>query len=266
MRDAILIALAVLALALPAQAAEKAEAVEPKFDKDKALKDGYVSLFNGKDLTGWVVPAGDNGHWKVLDGVIDYDAASEAKGSKNLSTKDQFENFSLHIEWRFKKTSGLYPMPIILPDGSLKKGADGQVIKTPTPNADSGIFLRGAGKAQVNLWCWACGSGELWGVRNDKGLKPEERAAAVPKCKADNPVGKWNAFDITVIGDRATIVLNGRKVIDNARVPDMPPAGPVTLQHHGGLNKKTGKYSPASSLIQFRNVYIKKLPKAAKEK
>ena len=41
---------------------------------------GFVSLFNGKDLTHWKVPAGDNGHWKVLDGVIDYDARSEAPG------------------------------------------------------------------------------------------------------------------------------------------------------------------------------------------
>jgi len=261
MKNALPIALVLLAAVLPLRAEEKAKVVEPKFDKAKALKEGYVSLFNGKDLTGWVVPKGDNGHWKVVDGVIDYDAASEAKGNKSLISKQQFEDFSLHIEWRFKKTTGLYPMPIILPDGSLKKDADGKVIKTPTPNADSGIFLRGAGRAQVNIWCWPCGSGELWGVRNNKSLKPEERAAAVPKCKADNPVGKWNAFDITVVGDRATILLNSRKVIDNARIPDMPPAGPITLQHHGGLNKKTGKYSPASSLIQFRNVYVKKLKK-----
>jgi hypothetical protein len=35
---------------------------------------GFTTLFNGKDLTNWKVPAGDNGHWKVVDGVIDYDA------------------------------------------------------------------------------------------------------------------------------------------------------------------------------------------------
>ncbi len=39
---------------------------------------GFVALFNGKDLTGWSVPEGDGGHWKVADGVIDYDAQSEA--------------------------------------------------------------------------------------------------------------------------------------------------------------------------------------------
>ncbi len=228
-------------------------------DAKQLLTEGYISLFNGKNLDGWKVPKGDNGHWKVVDGVIDYDAASEAKGNKNLVTERAFKDFKLHVEWRFKKTSGLYPMPTILPDGTYKKGADGKVIKKPTPNADSGIFLRGAGTAQVNIWCWPCGSGEMWGVRNNKKNPPAVRAAAVPKVKADNPVGEWNAFDITVSGDRVTTVLNGKTVIENAQVPGIPAAGPIALQHHGGVNKKTGNMSPASSLVQFRNIYIKPL-------
>ena len=248
-------------LLVAASVSVAAEKVAVKFDKAKFLKDGYKPLLNGKDLTGWQVPKGDNGHWKVVDGVIDYDAQSEAKGNKNLSTKDSFGDFALHIEWRFKKTTGLYPMPIILPDGSLKKDDKGAVIKKPTPNADSGIYLRGAGSAQVNIWCWPCGSGEMWGVRNNRKAPPEVRAGAVPKVKADHPVGQWNAFDITVKGDRATVVLNGKLVIDKAKVPGIPKTGPITLQHHGGKNKRTGKFSPASSLIQFRNIYIKRLEK-----
>jgi len=220
---------------------------------------GWKSIFNGKDMAGWKVPQGDNGHWKVLDGVIDYDAASEAKGNKNLTSEESFGDFVLSIDWRFKKTSGLYPMPTILPDGSYKKDASGKEIKTPTPNADSGIFLRGTGKAQINLWCWPCGSGELWGYRNDKKQPPEVRAACVPKVKADNPVGQWNTFVITAKGETVTAVLNGKTVIDKARLPGLPPKGPFVLQHHGGLNRKTGKYNPASSLIQFRNIYVKTL-------
>ncbi|MFW5822070.1 MAG: 3-keto-disaccharide hydrolase, partial [Tangfeifania sp.] len=64
--------------------------------------EGYKSLFNGKNLDGWVIPEGDNGHWSVIDGVIDYDARSEAKGDKNLWTEEKFKDFKLHIEWRFK--------------------------------------------------------------------------------------------------------------------------------------------------------------------
>ena len=47
---------------------------------DKEAPAGFVSLFNGKDFAGWKLPDGDNGHWKIVDGVIDYDARSEAKG------------------------------------------------------------------------------------------------------------------------------------------------------------------------------------------
>jgi len=232
---------------------------EPAFSADALLKKGFVCLFNGKDLTGWKVPAGDNGHWKVLDGVIDYDAASEAKGDKNLWTAESYEDFVLHIQWRFKKTSGLYNMPIILPDGSYKTDANGKRIIKPTPNADSGIFLRGTGTGQLNLWCWPCGSGEMWAYRNNKSLPKAVRAGAVPKVKADKPVGQWNTFVITMKRDRVTAVLNGKTVIENAQMPGIPAAGPIALQHHGGLNKRTGKYSGASSLIQFRNIYIKRL-------
>jgi hypothetical protein len=40
---------------------------------DNVPPEGFVSLFNGKDLGGWKVPEGDNGHWKVVDGRIDCD-------------------------------------------------------------------------------------------------------------------------------------------------------------------------------------------------
>ena len=220
---------------------------------------GFTPLFNGRDLSGWVIPDGDNGHWKVVDGVIDYDALSEARGDKNLWTEASFRDFRLHVEWRFKGISGQYPMPTILPDGSYKTDENGDVIKVPIPNSDSGIYLRGTSKAQINIWCWTVGSGEIWGFRTDSSMPPEVRAACVPKVCADRPVGEWNAFDITMIADRLTILLNGRVVIDNAQLPGVPEEGPIALQHHGGRNPETGEMSPASSLIQFRNVRIQSL-------
>ncbi len=221
---------------------------------------GWTPLFNGKDLSGWKVPEGDNGHWKVVEGVIDYDARSEAKRDRNLWTKDSFGDFVLRIDWRLKKTTGLYQMSTILPDGSYKKDENGQVIKVGRPNADSGIFLRGHGKAQLNIWCWPAGSGEIWGYRTDAKMPPAVRAGATPKLKADKPVGQWNTFEIRLRGERVTVLLNGKTVIARARLPGIPPSGPIGLQHHGGFNQKTGEYSPASSLIQFRNIYIRELP------
>lgn len=220
---------------------------------------GFTSLFNGKNFTGWTVPEGDNGHWKIVRGVIDYDARSEAKGDKNLWTEKEFGDFVLRIDWRIKETTGLYPMPVVLPDGTHELGPDGQEIKIERPNADSGIYLRGTSKAQLNIWCWPIGSGEVYGYRMDKKMPPEVRAGVTPKVRADKPVGEWNTFEITMKGDRLTVVLNNITVIENAQLPDVPAMGRIALQHHGGFNPKTKQYSPASSLMQFRNVYIKEL-------
>jgi hypothetical protein len=219
---------------------------------------GFVSLFNGRDLTGWKIPPGDNGHWKVLNGVIDYDARSEApQGKKDLWTEKDYGDFVLRIDWRIKDTPGTYPMPEVLPDGTEKLGADGKPILTPRPNADSGILLRGTTKSQVNIWCWPIGSGEVYGYRTDKAMPPEVRAAVTPKMKADKPVTEWNTFEITLRGEQLTVVLNGKTVIENARLPGVPARGPIGLQHHG--NFKDGKYDGASALVQFRNVSIKEL-------
>jgi hypothetical protein len=221
-------------------------------------KEDYNSLFNGKDLSGWVIPEGDNGHWNVVEGVIDYDAQSEAEGDKNLWTEKEYEDFKLHVEWRFKGYGAhLFNVPVILPDGSYAKDADGNTYYMRMPNSDSGILLKGVG--QTNLWCWPVGSGELWSVRNNKSLPPEVRAAAVPLENADQPVGEWNAFDITVKGDRITVVNNGILVIDNALFPGLDKKGPIGLQHHGGVDEETGKLRGASSLVQFRNIWIKEL-------
>ncbi len=221
-------------------------------------EDGFVSLFNGKDLSGWRVPEGDNGHWKVVDGVIDYDAESEAKGDKNLWTEKEYGDFILKVDWRIKRTSGLYNVPIVLKNGSYLTDAKGRRITIKMPNADSGIFLRGFPRAQVNIWCWPIGSGEVYGYRNPKDAPAAIRAGVTPQVNADRPVGEWNRFVIIMIQDRLTVILNDKMVLENARLPGVPDRGPIGLQHHGG-RRKDGKLSPASSLMQFRNIWIKEL-------
>lgn len=221
-------------------------------------ENGYVSLFNGKDLSGWIIPEGDNGHWSVIDQVIDYDARSEATGSKDLWSEKSYRNFNLHVEWRFKGYGDhLFPLPTIMPNGQYLKDAEGKTIQPLGPNSDSGILLKGVG--QANLWCWSVGSGELWSVRNNKQLPQEVRAAAVPLVNADRPVGQWNAFEIMVRDERITVINNGQVVIDNAFYPGLNIDGKIGLQHHGGVNPKTGKLRGASSLVQFRNIWIKEI-------
>ena len=88
-------------------------------------------------------------------------------------------------------------------------------------------------------------------------MPAEVRAGVTPKMRADNPIGEWNTFVIVMVGERLTVINNGQTVRVNAQLPGVPDRGKFALQHHGGL--RDGKYSPASSLIQFRNIYIKEL-------
>jgi type 1 glutamine amidotransferase len=228
--------------------------------KDNTAPAGFVSLFNGKDLNGWKVPAGDNGHWKVVGGVIDYDAQSESAGDKSLWSEKEYGDFVLHVDWRLKEAPFLNKnVPYILPDGTHARDVHGKEMRMALPDADSGVYLRGDGKFQVNIWCWPIGSGELYGVRTDRAYAPELRAAATPRTQADKPVGEWNHFEITVRGKTVKVVLNGKTVIPGATIPDLPARGRLAFQHHGGKNKQ-GDWSGPPSLVQYKNVYIKELP------
>jgi type 1 glutamine amidotransferase len=226
---------------------------------DNVAPPGFVALFNGKDLAGWKVPEGDGGHWKVVDGVIDYDAESESKGDKSLWTEKEYGDFVMQVDWRIKEAPFINKsIPYILPDGTHAKDVQGKELRIPLPDADSGVFLRGDGFYQANIWCWPIGSGEIYSIRTDRKSPPALKAAATPITQADKPVGEWNHFEITVKGKTVTIALNGKTVIPGATIPSIPDRGRLAFQHHG--NKKDGVWAGPPSLVQFKNVYIKELP------
>jgi hypothetical protein len=219
---------------------------------------GFTALFNGKDFSNWKVPQGDNGHWKVMDGVIDYDAESQATGDKSLWSEREFGDFVLRVDWRIKETPYVNPnVPYILPDGTHARDTRGKEMRMALPDSDSGILLRGSGKHQVNIWCWPIGSGEMYGIRMDRNTPPQLRAAVTPRTQADKPVGEWNRYEITLRGKTVTVVLNGKTVIAAAEVPSLPARGPIGLQHHGG--KRDGKWNSPPALVQFKDIFIKEL-------
>ncbi|MCF8378649.1 MAG: DUF1080 domain-containing protein [Bacteroidales bacterium] len=222
------------------------------------IPEDAVSLFNGKDFKGWKIPEGDNGHWKIVNSVIDYDAESEAINDKNLWTEKSYKDFVLYIDWRIKETPWENPrVPIILPSGLNKKDEKGKDIVTKVPDSDSGILLRGNDKSQCNIWCWPVGSGEVYGYRTDKNLPAEVRRGVTPKLNADNNIGEWNRFVITLIDNVLTVNLNGYNVIEEAELPGLPESGAIGLQHHGA--KRDGEWISPPALVQFRNIYIKEL-------
>jgi len=222
----------------------------------------FLSIFNGTDFTGWRIPKGDNGHWRIVDGVIDCDAKSESPDDKSLWSDKSYSDFILQVDWRIKETPWINPYTrIVMPDGREKKGLDGKDILISVPDSDSGIFLRGDDRAQVNIWCWPVGSGEVYSYRRDQSLSPEVRAAVTPRTNADHDIGQWNTFEITMRGDRLSVLLNGIQVIENAQLPGISDHGPIGLQHHGGKDEQGNWHSPPS-LVQFRNIRILQLDKA----
>jgi hypothetical protein len=210
--------------------------------------EGFVALFNGKDLTNWqglvelparegktpeqlaemVKQAGDTGlnGWKVQDGgVLYFDPNAPGKKYKrSLQTAKDYGNFELLIDWKL------------------------------APKGDSGIYLRG--NPQVQMWDsdnakgedHATGSGGLW--NNAKGSPGK-----IPLKRADRPIGEWNTFRIVMVGDQVTVYLNGELVVDKAPLRNywdkgmkpLPAKGPIELQDHGDP-------------LWFRNVFIKELP------
>lgn len=227
------------------------------YAQDRNIPSDFVSLFNGEDFANWKVPQGDNGHWKIIDGVIDYDAESEAQ-DKNLWSSKTYKDFILYVDWRIKEVPWKNPnVPLILPSGLHKLDEKGNEIKMLVPDSDSGILLRGEGKCQANIWGWPIGSGEVYGYRMDDKMPPEVRRGVTPKVNADKNIGEWNTFKITMRGDRMSVELNGIIVIDNALLPGIPESGPIGLQHHG--SKRNGEWVSPPSLVQFRNIYIKEL-------
>jgi len=229
-----------------------------EYRADDRVPEGFESLFNGNDFSNWKVPKGDNGHWKIIDGVIDYDAESEAEGNKSLWSEKEYKDFVMLVDWRIKETPWKNPsVPFILPSGLHKLDENGEEILIVVPDSDSGILYRGEKGDQANIWCWPIGSGEVYSYRMNKDMPLSVRRAVTPKTNADKNIGEWNRFKITLRDDFLTVELNGIEVIQDAYLPGLPKKGPVGLQHHG--SKKDGEWNSPPSLVQFRRIYIKEL-------
>lgn len=231
-----------------------------KSSQDNIPPEGFTTLFNGKDLSGWKGLAHNNAnerralegealeqaqakadesmreHWSVSEGVLTYDG----KGQSLCTAKD-YGDFELYVEWKIP------------------------------PGADSGIYLRGT--PQVQIWDpwdprvkegedppstpeqWVAayqngrnlGSGGLWNNR---------RWRNAPLVLADKKPGEWNRFLIRMVGDKVTIWLNDKLIVDRValenywdRSGDTPlaRADQIELQHHG-------------SELFFKNLFIRELP------
>jgi 3-keto-disaccharide hydrolase len=215
-------------------------------------KDGFVAIFNGKDLTGWQAlidigtlkyGAGLNPadltklspaekaakqkesndtylkHWSVVDGILVFDGVQAdklnphvEKGGQNLQTVKEYGDVELYVDW------------------CIQAGAD------------SGVYLKNA--PQIQMWTSPAGSG---------GLFNNKAGSRSPLVVADNPPDRWNTFRIIQRGDMTTIWLNGQLVVDNVKMENywdyskpLPAKGNIELQYHGDK-------------LYWKNIYAKDL-------
>ncbi len=208
--------------------------IPPSANVSNVRAQGYESLFDGESLAGWKHPEGIE-NWYVHSGILKH--TGKPGEINDLWTEREFGDFTMVLDWRWAQRGEIHHRPHIRPDGSEHGGEEVEEL-------DSGVYVRGSTKSQVNIWNWPVGSGEVYGYRTDGSMPAEVRAGVTPSEKADRPLGEWNRMMITMKGDKLTVVLNGRQVIDNAELPGVPAKGPIGLQHHG-------------QAIDFANIWIK---------
>ncbi|HEX5270085.1 MAG TPA: DUF1080 domain-containing protein [Gemmataceae bacterium] len=208
---------------------------------------GFTALFNGKDLSGW--------HGMPHTNPYDLAAMPEAERMAQIDkwTADAKKHWTVQNGELVNDGNGAY-LTTDKDYGDIELLIDYKTV----PKADSGIYLRGT--PQVQIWDttkeggqWKLGadkgSGGLW--NNSPGAPGKD-----PLVLADKPFGEWNHFRILMVGERVTVYLNDKLVVDHARLENfwdkkkaLPKAGVIQLQTHGGE-------------IRWRNVFVREIPSA----
>ena len=183
----------------------------PKLIREKAPVWGTpIHLFNGKNLEGWM-PLGKNNQWVVENGIL-----KSPQSGVNIRTNKTFNDFKLHIEFRYPKES------------------------------NSGVYLRGRyevqvedskGKEPLNIYL-----GGVYGFIDPLWMMAKE-------------AGEWQSYDITLVGRLVTVFVNGKKVIESQPIPGVTGGaldanegepGPIMMQgDHGPIEYRNIIVTPA---------------------
>ena len=206
-----------------------------------ANDEGFVSIFNGKNLSGWkglvknpieratmssAVMEKEQKKadeqmvksWKVENGLLVFDGP----GYDNICTQKQYGDFEMYIDWKLD------------PAG-----------KEP----DAGIYLRGTPQVQI----WDISRRDVGAQVGSGGLYNNKFNQSKPLMIADNRLGDWNTLYIKMTGDRVSVKLNGQLVVDNVILENywdnsqpIFSVEQIELQAHG-------------SKVYYRDIYIKEL-------
>jgi len=199
---------------------------------------GFISLFNGKDLTGW-------------KGLVANPIARSKMSAAELQTAQSKANETIKSDWIIKDglliftghgdnlcTEKIY--------GDIEMYVDWKI----TEKGDAGIYLRGTPQVQI----WDTSRREVGAQVGSGGLYNNQNNVSKPMVVADNKIGEWNTFHIIMNGDKVTVYLNGILVTDNIGLENywdrkLPlfTKDQIELQAHG-------------TYVAYRNIYVRELP------
>ena len=185
---------------------------------------GWVTLYNGKDLTGWQT----TGNWlPQKDGSLLITPRSGERGwqrySAYLWSKKKYKDFVLHVEYKYppKGNSGIH----------FRVGD----LKNPVNTGIEAQVLDSYGKKKM-------------GHHDHGGIIRTVGASKNMSKKA----GEWNTMILTCKGHHLKVQLNGEQIVDihldKTPMKDRPLEGHIGLQDHGEPNN-----------LHFRNIKIKEL-------
>jgi hypothetical protein len=141
-------------------------------------KKDFQPLFNGKDLTGWKLRHPDHHNsWTVEPGGILKNTVEHGQHGVDLLTEQKFRNFVVSYEYMTREDS------------------------------NSGFYLRGRQEIQI--------LGDYKSGKATKGCKGAIYNFKAPDQFVTKPGGEWQTAEVTLIGDRITVILNGAKIHDN---------------------------------------------------
>lgn len=200
----------------------------PKKEKDA----GFVSLFDGKTLKGWV---GATKGYAAEDGKL----VCLKKGGGNLFTANEYSDFNFRFEFKLE------------------------------PNANNGLGIRSPLKGNP---AYAGMELQILDDTGDryKNLKPYQYHGSIygvvpAKRGYLKPVGQWNQQEVICKGRQVTVILNGTTIVD-ADLDEVSANGTVDGGNHPGLKRTKGHigFLGHGARIEFRNLRVKDLTKAAK--
>jgi hypothetical protein len=196
----------------------------------QAQEAGFVSLFDGQSLTGWV---GNKSSYLVKEGMIVIEP--KGGGGGNLYTEKEYGNFILRFEFQLTPgaNNGL-GIHAPLEGDAAYVGKEFQILDNEAEK------YAGLQTYQYH--------GSLYGVMSAK------RGFL-------RPTGEWNQQEVRINHPYVTVILNGEVILEGNYL-EASQSGTLDKKEHPGLTRSRGHigFLGHGDLVRFRNIKIKELP------